>query len=369
MTSSPSQKSDDDSALNRRAHFLTSDEIIEEVNTNIDEGLTSEEAASRLSKYGENKIPTQRSTSVLERIWAQVNSVLVYILVLGAAVSFGFEHNVDGFVIIGVVLVNTVLGYVMESKAENATAVLKGMMSPTATVLRDGDRQAIDSKDLTFGDVFFLQAGDIIPADARVIRSTELQVLEAALTGESHPIIKVNEACSEKAPLAERKSMVYSGTHVLKGTATCIAVGLGADCEIGKISALLTEVDAEKTPLVIQIEKFGFLLSIVIICLAILTFGVAYARGYSVKDGLAFAIGIAVAAIPEGLPSCITITFAIGVKYMAGHHAIVKTLPAVETLGSVSVICSDKTGTLTLNKMTVKTVITADAVHEVSAKL
>jgi P-type E1-E2 ATPase len=276
-----------------------------------------------------------------------------------------FHHYADAFVIIGVIVVNTVVGYYMEGKAENTTQRLKEMMSPTAMVLRDEERVIIQSVDLTMGDVFYLQPGDIVPADGRVIQAVDLTVLEAALTGESHAVLKVSPPVDPITPLAERTSMVYSGTQILKGTASCIVVATGSKCEIGKISGLLTEVVDLKTPLTLELERFGRLLSVAIVTVALAALGAAFGRGYSVDDSFAFAIGIAVAAIPEGLPSCVTITFAIGVYKMALKRAVVKSLPAVETLGSVSVICSDKTGTLTINKMTVKSICTREKIIQV----
>eukprot|EP01034_Spumella_vulgaris_P022518 gene22518-28651_t len=240
-------------------------------------------------------------------------------------------------------------------------------MSPSAVVRRDGNKQTVDAEMLTIGDIVFLQPGDIVPADARVLRAVGLSVLEAPLTGEAHPITKTDEPVSTaEVPLAERKCMVYSGTQVLKGTAICVVVAVGSACEMGRISGMLAAIEMEKTPLLVQLERFGLILSIIIICLAFAAFGIAYARQYSVAGSLGLAIGIAVAAIPEGLPSCITVTFAIGVRHMADRQAIVKSLPAVETLGSVSVICSDKTGTLTINKMTAKRVITTEHAYDLS---
>jgi P-type E1-E2 ATPase len=349
-------------------HAIDADEAVRVLNSDAARGLTDAEVTVRAEKFGPNELPAGKSKTVFERLWAQINSVLIYVLLAGACLSFGFNHYADGFVILGVIVVNIFLGYIMEERAENSSNQLKGLMSPTAMVLRDKEKSQIQAKNLTIGDIFFLQAGDIVPADARVLTSADLNVLEAALTGEAHAIFKFNEKLSSaEAPLAERTCMVFAGTQVIKGTATCLVTNIGSKCEIGKINALLQQVEDLKTPLVLELENFGVFLSITILFVAIVALIAAIARSYSVQDAFSFAIGIAVAAIPEGLPSCVTITFSIGVYYMSKHNAIVKTLPAVETLGSVSVICSDKTGTLTINKMTVKAIVTQTLQYHVSA--
>lgn len=348
-------------------HSLSPEVLFQELRTDVMNGLTSDEAHRRLLEDGPNLLPAAKSKSMWEMLWAQINSVLIYVLLVGAALSFGFSHLADGIVIICVIVVNVFVGYYMEGKAANTTKKLMSMMSPNALVLRDEERKQITSDQVVVGDIFFLQPGDVVPADGRVLACADLQVLEAALTGESHPIIKTASTMAiDDVPLAERFCMVYSGTQVLKGSATCLAVQIGSQCEIGRISGLLQEVEDLKTPLVIQLEKFGGYLSIAIVLIAIVALGAALGRSYSIDEAFSFAIGIAVAAIPEGLPSCVTITFAIGVYNMALKRAIVKSLPAVETLGSVSVICSDKTGTLTVNIMTVKALCSPSlAIYEV----
>jgi P-type E1-E2 ATPase len=355
------------SLVSARAHVLQVNEILTQLGVDPNCGLSTDENQIRIDRDGMNVIPARKSITIWERIWAQINSFLIFILVAGAAISFAFHHMLDGYVIVGVVVINVSLGYFMEGQAANATDALKKMMNPSALVLRDGEKLERDSTSLSQGDIFFLQPGDIIPADGRVLKAAGLFVLEAALTGESRAILKdILPSSSQLASLADRKCMVYSGTQVLQGTATVVTTATGPRCEIGKISGLLAEIEPEKTPLLLQLDKFGMILSVVIIILACATFGIALARGHPIDEALAIAIGVSVAAIPEGLPSCITVTFSIGVSYMAKQHAIVKSLPAVETLGSVSVICSDKTGTLTINKMTVKSICTTSEFFEVS---
>jgi magnesium-transporting ATPase (P-type) len=353
-----------------RYHFIETDEVLKLLQSNLSSGLTEQEAVNGLTKYGLNALPEIKGKYIVERLWAQINSVLIYILFFGAVLSFGFHHFIDGFVILAVIFINVTLGFIMEGKAESSTKKLQGLMSRNATVLRKGEIQNILAKQLTVGDIFHLQPGDIIPADGRVLISCNLHVYEAALTGESHPILKspeklANEATTEDFPLAERSCMVYSSTLVLKGTAICVVTAVGEQCEIGKIHHLLTNVEEIKTPLLIQLELLGVYLSIGILFIAGIALLVAYLRNYSIAGGFSIAIGIAVAAIPEGLPSCVTITFSIGVYFMSQRKALVKSLPAVETLGSVSVICSDKTGTLTMNKMTIHAISTADSTYNV----
>lgn len=240
------------------------------------------------------------------------------------------------------------------------------MMNTSAVVLREGEKITIDAELLTFGDIIFLEAGNIVPADCRILDCFDLGIMEAALTGESHAILKESEVIeSENLPLADRLNMVFSGTQVLKGTAKCIVVEIGDHCELGKINKMLKNVEVAKTPLVIQLEIFEKYLAATIISVASIAFGVAIARGYSAGDALSFSIGIAVAAIPEGLPSCVTIIFSIGIYFMAKQNAIIKSLPSVETLGNVSVICSDKTGTLTMNNMKVKAIAIYNQIIEV----
>jgi len=295
------------------------------------------------------------------------------------------HHVVDGFVIVGVIVLNVTIGFFSEGKAESSTKKLQVMMGRSAVVLRNGERKAIAARDLTLGDIFLLQAGDIVPADGRVLTSADLNVFEASLTGESHPVLKNSaqlavpslpvttngvapSTTDSDVPLAERTCMVYSSTQVMKGTATCVVTAVGKEWEMGKIHTLLTNVEELKTPLVIQIETFGLYLSVCIIILAAIALLAAFLRKYDVAEAFSIAIGIAVAAIPEGLLTWMIMTFSVGVHYMAKRNVLVKSLPAVETLGAVSVICSDKTGTLTMNKMTVHAIFDGEKSFNVSDK-
>lgn len=347
-------------------YTLTPAQALETQGVAIAAGLTESVVLERQTLYGLNEVSAGKKATLLELLWEQINSVLIYVLLVGAALSFGFDHAVDGIVILGVIVINISVSLYMERKANETSDALKNMMSPTALVLRDGERQDIPSKNLVPGDIVFLQAGDVVPADGRLLACHDLFISEAALTGESHAINKSLEPNPRHGeavvPIGDRTCMAFAGTQVQKGSGTMIVTAIGSSSEVGKIGDMLSNVKAQKTPLVLQLEVFGLYLSIGIISLALVALGVALGRGYSVDDAFAFGIGIAVAAIPEGLPSVVTITFAVGVNFMAKQGAVMKSLPAVETLGSVSVICSDKTGTLTMNQMTVKRIGIANRV-------
>eukprot|EP01031_Cornospumella_fuschlensis_P047482 gene47482-58165_t len=264
-------------------HVMTPEEVLKRLESNRTTGLTETEAKLRLGKYGRNVLPSSPPKTVWERLWAQVNSILIYVLLAGAALSFGFEHHIDGIVIIVVIVINVGVGYYMEGAAENTTQKLKDMMSPTAWVMRDSEKKEIESSELTLGDIVFLQGGDVVPADCRLVTCADLAVLEAALTGEAHAVQKAVTPLSDPTkPLAERKSMVFAGTQVLKGSATCVVTCTGAYCEVGKISSLLKEVKEQKTPLVLKLEQFGVYLSVIILALALIALFVALLRGYSI---------------------------------------------------------------------------------------
>lgn len=361
--------SEDTKPIEARAFMMDVPEIEKELITSVEAGLTADSLRERLNRCGPNKIPEQKGTTALELLWAQINSMIIYILVAGAVLSFAFDSPIDGIVIVCVIVINVGLGFYMERRAISATDSLKNMMSPNAQVIRDGEKLTVDVANLVPGDIILVQPGDVVPADARIVKQSNLQIMEAALTGESHATAKDTAKCEDRSVgLADQKCMVFSGTSVIKGTATCIVTGTGALCEIGKISGLLADMTPAKTPLLVQLEKFGLVLSFVIIAFGCGTFGIAMARGYAVGESINITIGVAVSAIPASLPTCITVTFAIGVHYMAQNHAIVKSLPAVETLGSVGVICSDKTGTLTMNKMAVQRIARPHALEVTSVQ-
>ena len=332
-------------------------------------GLTAEEAASRLAKHGPNRLPQAKSQGPLLRFLAQFNNVLIYVLLGAALVTGALQHWVDTGVILAVVLANAVIGFVQEGKAEAAMAAIRGMLAPRAAVLRDGRRVTVDGADLVPGDIVLLEAGDKVPADLRVIEARGLAAQEAILTGESVPVDKTGEAVAAEAPLGDRQSMLWSGTLVTQGTAYGLVVATGQATEIGRIGGLLAGVEQLTTPLVQQMDHFARWLSFLILLAAGLLLAYGYFVGHHDFSEMFMAVvGVAVAAIPEGLPAVMTITLAIGVQAMAQRHAIVRRLPAIEAIGSVSVICTDKTGTLTRNEMVVAAAETPDGAFEVAGE-
>ncbi len=301
------------------------------------------------------------------RLLAQFHNILLYVLIAAALVTFLLGHLVDSGVIIGVVIINGLIGFIQEGKAEKAIDAVRNMLSAQATVIRAGRRYQLPAVALVPGDVVFVQSGDRVPADLRLFHVKELRVEEAILTGESVAVTKTVEPTREDAPLGDRRCLAFSGTLVSYGQGAGVVVETGAQTEIGRISAMLSEVHTLTTPLLRQLASFArwLTMAILIIALATMAFGTLI-RNYPLGEMFLAAVGLAVAAIPEGLPAVITIALAIGVQRMARRNAIIRRLPAVETLGSVSVICSDKTGTLTRNEMTVRTLINATGQLRVS---
>ncbi|HEY5994292.1 MAG TPA: cation-transporting P-type ATPase [Gallionellaceae bacterium] len=347
-------------------HSLSVQEVLNTLATDH-AGLAPEEAAQRLRQNGPNLLPAAPRDSLTVRFARQFHNVLIYVLLASALVTALLAHWVDCGVIVGVVLINAIIGVIQEGKAERALDAIRNMLSLNATVLRAGQRREIPAEQLVAGDVVVLASGDKVPADLRLIEVRQLRVDEAALTGESEPVEKSIAAVDAHAVIADRTCMAYSGTLVVYGQARGVVVATGAVTEIGRISSMISSVAVLETPLLRQMERFGRQLTIAILLLAALTFSFGvWVRDYGWADMFFAAVGLAVAAIPEGLPAIMTITLAIGVQRMARRNAIIRRLPAVETLGSVTVICSDKTGTLTKNEMTVQRIITAGQVFEVS---
>ncbi|SCZ55704.1 cation-transporting P-type ATPase [Thiohalomonas denitrificans] len=331
------------------------------------EGLEPDEIRDRREKYGPNRLPPPRRLGPFKRFLLHFNNILIYVLLAAAGVTAGLGHFADTAVIIGVVVINALIGFVQEGKAEKALDAISGLLSQQATVLRGGRRQVISAEELVPGDVVLLQSGDKVPADLRLFRTRNLRIEEAALTGESLPVEKSTDPVAGEAPIGDRTGTAFSSTLVTFGQGSGVVVATGSTTEIGRINAMLSSVQALTTPLLRQIDQFGRTLTFWIAGLAFLTFGFGYlVRDYSAEEMFLAAVSLAVAAIPEGLPAIITITLAIGVQRMASRHAIIRRLPAVETLGSVSVICSDKTGTLTRNEMTAQSVATAEASYDIT---
>ncbi len=331
------------------------------------EGLSPEEALARLEQFGPNRLQVAKQRSSLIRFLAQFNNTLIYVLLIAAAMTAFLEHWVDSGVIVAVVLLNALIGFIQEGKAEKALDAIRNMLSQHASVLRGGVVKSIKAEDLVPGDIVHLHSGDKVPADLRLFAIKNLQIDESILTGESVPVEKSKEAVDESVSLGDRFGMAFSGTLTTYGQASGIVVATGSKTEIGRISSLLEQVEVLDTPLTRQISRFGQWLTAAIALIAAMTFGFGVLfRDYTSTDMFMAAVGLAVAAIPEGLPAIMTITLAIGVQRMAKRNAIIRRLLAVETLGSVMVICSDKTGTLTKNEMTVQSIVTSEHQFQVS---
>lgn len=347
-------------------HSKTHDQVLALLESSHD-GLSNAAASERLSQYGPNRLPEIKPRSAWFRFLLQFHNVLIYVLIIAGVITALLQHWVDAGVIFGVVLINALIGFVQEGKAENALRAIRQMLSPSAMVLRGGRQQSIQAEQLVPGDIVMLQSGDKVPADLRLFRSKGLQIQEAALTGESMPVTKLNEPVAEQSVLGDRRCMAFSGTIVSHGQGTGVVVATGVKTQLGQISAMVAGVDSMTTPLLRQMAQFGHWLTLGIIVIAALNFlfGVLI-HHYAMGDMFLASVSLAVAAIPEGLPAIMTITLAIGVQRMARRNAIIRKLPAVETLGAVTVICSDKTGTLTRNEMTVRAITTCLDVFDIS---
>ena len=346
-------------------------------------GLKSEEAAKRLNENGRNELASQKKKSLFVKFLEQFKDVMIIVLIAAAVVSAAvaiFEKNysdlIDSGLIMLIVVINAIIGVTQESKAEAALEALKNMNKPFSKVVRDGRVAQVRSEEIVIGDLVILEAGDIVPCDIRLLKSASLKIEEAALTGESVPVEKDSEAViAENAPLGDRKNMAFSTGVVSYGRGSGVVVATGMKTEVGKIAGMLQGNDDQTTPLQKQLAKTAKILSIAVLAIAIAIFAAALIRDVPIVEAFMTAVAIAVAAIPEGLPAVVTIVLAIGVQKMSKRNAIIRNLPAVETLGCCEVICTDKTGTLTLNRMTVKEIYTtrgsvsADAEADVDGEL
>lgn len=350
----------------RDAHASPPQRVLERLHSSA-AGLDADEAARRLAAHGYNRLPAPKRQGPLLRLLRQFHNVLLYMMLFASLVTALLGFWVDSAVILLAVVVNALIGFVQEGKAANALDAIRDMLSLHALVLRDGQRQALDAERLVPGDVVLLASGDRVPADLRLFETKNFHVDESALTGESVPVEKGCVAVAIDALLGDRRCMAYSGTLVTSGQARGVVVATAGDTELGRIGTLLREVRTLATPLLRQIASFSRWLALAILLLAGATFvlGTLW-QGQPMVDMFMLVVALTASAIPEGLPAIMTVILALGVQRMARRNAIVSRLPAVETLGSVTVICSDKTGTLTRNEMTVQRIVTADQVIEVS---
>ena len=339
-------------------HDGTVEKVLSELHA-APSGLSPDDAEARLAAYGPNQSPEPPRRSVIVRFLLHFHNILIYVLIGSAVITALLDHWLDTFVILAVVVANAIIGFIQEGKAEKAMDAIRQMLAPHASVLRGGERHSIEGAAVVLGDIVLLEAGDKVPADLRLLVAHGMQIQEAILTGESVPVEKHSEPVAVDAPLGERSCMAFSGTLVTSGQGHGVVVATGVSTEIGRISGLLSTVEVLTTPLVKQMSGFAQWLTIFILLIS----GLLLVHGYFVghrefTEMFMAVVGLAVAAIPEGLPAVLTITLAVGVQAMARRSAIVRRLPAIETLGSVSVICTDKTGTLTRNEMMVATVLT-----------
>ncbi len=352
--------------MNNIWHNISEKEVVKKLASNLDTGLEADEVKQRYQKYGANILTIKKAQSSLVRFLLQFHQALVYILLAAIVVKLYLGGFVDAGVIFGVVMLNAIIGFTQESKAISALDALSKVLLTTSSVLRSGEKCQIDAKELVVGDIVLLQSGDKVPADMRLLSSRELQIDESALTGESVPVAKLNSALQEDTSLADRINMLYSSTLVTYGTGIGVVIETGDSTEIGNISKLLSDTQILDTPLTQKITKFSHILLLVILGLAMMTFFIGLLHGASWDSLFMASVALAVAMIPEGLPAVMTIILAVGVSRMAKRNTIIRHLPAVETLGSTTVICSDKTGTLTRNEMTVQELWSGSENFEIS---
>ncbi|MBZ6367226.1 MULTISPECIES: cation-transporting P-type ATPase [Enterobacter] len=343
----------------------TVDETLSNIHSTL-EGLSGTEASARLQQHGENALPKKKGKPAWLRFLAHFNDVLIYVLLVAALLKLFMGHWVDMFVILGVAIINALIGHIQESNAEKSLQSIRNMLSSEAVVVRQGNHETIPTTELVPGDIVVIRAGDRIPADLRVIEAHNLRVEEAILTGESTVVEKNSDALSGELPLGDRYNLLYSGTTVSSGGGKGVVVATGGETELGHINQMMSDIEKHRTPLMVQMDKLGktIFITILVMMVALFVFSLLF-RDMPVSELVLSLISLAVAAVPEGLPAIISIILSLGVQAMARRKAIIRKLPTVETLGAMTVICSDKTGTLTMNEMTVKAVITADTTYRV----
>jgi len=346
-------------------HSIAALEALQAQQSSI-KGLTQEEARARLQTVGPNELKEERRVSPLEILLGQFKSFLVAILIFAAVVSFALGEVADGVIILVIIILNAILGFVQEYRAEKAIEALKKLAAPRARLIRDGGEMVIPASEVVPGDVLVFEAGDIVAADARLVDALNLKIDESILTGESVPSTKFVEALPESTPLADRENMAYSGTAASYGRGKGVVVATGMQTEFGKIAARIQQTKDEQTPLQRRLESLGKILGLLVIAIAVLLFIVQTLSGEPLLESFMISVALAVSAIPEGLTAVVTVALALGVRRMSRNNAIVRRLASVETLGSTTVICTDKTGTLTKDEMTVKTVFADGRLIEVT---
>jgi Ca2+-transporting ATPase len=350
-----------------KAFALTADQVVQRFESNVDSGLTESSIDQRREQFGWNQLAEAKPEPTWKKFVSQFKELVIWILIVAAIIAGAMGEWVDTLVIMAIVVVNGILGFIQEERAGRALAALRAISSPMAKARRGGEIRSIPAKELVPGDIIQLEAGDNVPADARLIEAFSVSVQEASLTGESVPDSKVaNIVLEEHTSLGDRQNSVFMGTVVANGKAVAIVTGTGMQTELGNIAGMLRAAESEPTPLQRQLAELGRILVVVCLVLVGVIFAIEYARGGELMETLLVAVSLAVAAVPEGLPAVVTIALALGLQRMVKQNALVRKLPSVETLGSVTVICSDKTGTLTRNEMTVREVAVGEGWFEIS---
>ena len=341
-------------------HALSREQVLEKLDTGLEKGLSADQAKERIDKYGANQLEEGKKTTFLQMVISQLNSFVVILLIVAAAISALLGETIDAIAIVTIVVLNTVMGVVQEGKAQQELAALKKMASPEAQVLRDGHRVSVPARDLVPGDIVFLETGNYVPADVRLLEAVNLKIEEAALTGESVPVEKnAASVLDSDASLGDRRNTAFSGTVVTYGRGQGVVVSTGMHTQLGLIAKMLQSVEEEETPLQRRLEELGKTLGIACLVVSAMVFGAGMIEAgwppslQHMVDSFMIAVSLAIAAVPEGLPAVVTISLALGMREMVKRHALIRKLASVETLGSATVICSDKTGTLTQNAMTV----------------